>query len=419
MTTLSRIIGLAFISLLVLMTSCSSDDNDLVVIPEPSDAMTPAELSTYFETVIQTENVPGFAVTIVKNDAIVFQNGFGFADIQNQKAYTNQTQNGIASLSKTFVGAATAKAIEQGHFTLDTPINEILPVEIINLQRPDANILVKHLVTHTSGIIDNLENYVIGNYSVLPNQDVTGAGADILLNGIGLEISNPVPLGDYLAEYFLEDGAFYGDSNYLDSAPGSNWAYSNVATSLMGFLIESATEQSFDAYVEQNILMPLQMNTSTFNVTKVDFTQMAIPYIDINSPLPFYGNHGYPEGSIHTTNEDLGNYVLDMTRGIKGQSSTLFAPSYYELLFTEQLPGGIVPNAFAENHGLYWYTKNEKWMHGGNSLGVSSYMELANDGNYGFVITSNIDGTFAENEGKWEAVKQKIEEGIRAFLKNN
>lgn len=419
MTTLSRIIGLAFISLLVLMTSCSSDDNDLAVLPEPSDSMTPAELSTYFETVIQTENVPGFAVTIVKNDAIVFQNGFGFADIQNQKAYTNQTQNGIASLSKTFVAAATAKAIEQGHFTLDTPINDILPVEIINLQRPDANILVKHLVTHTSGIVDDLENYVIGNYSVLPNQDVTGAGADILLNGIGLEISNPVPLGEYLAEYFLEDGTFYGDSNYLDSTPGSNWAYSNVATSLMGFLIESATEQSFDTYVEQNILMPLQMNTSTFNVTKVDFTQMAIPYIDINRPLPFYGNHGYPEGSIHTTNEDLGNYVLDMTRGIKGQSSTLFAPSYYELLFTEQLPSGIVPNAFAENHGLYWYTKNGKWMHGGNSLGVSSYMELANDGNYGFVITSNIDGTFAENEGKWEVVKQKIEEGILAFVDNN
>ncbi|MBM1106552.1 beta-lactamase family protein [Aurantibacter crassamenti] len=419
MTTVSRIIGLILISLLIALTSCSSDDNDMVLLPEPSNTMTSSELTTYFESLIHAENIPGFAVTIVKNDAITFQNGFGFADIQNQKLYTNETHNGIASLSKTFVGAATAKAIEQGYFTLDTPINEVLPVNIVNLQRPEAIILVRHLVTHTSGILDNPENYTIGNYTVLPNQDVSGTGADILLNGIGLEISNPIPLIDYLAEYFMEDGFFYGDSNYLDITPGTTWTYSNVATALMGFVIESTVNQSFDEYVKENIFAPLQMSSSTYDVVEVDFDRMAIPYIDNNRPLPFYGNHGYPEGSVHTTNQDLGKYLLDMTRGIKGQSSTLFAPTYYKLLFTEQLPDGIVPNAFAENHGLYWYTKNGKWMHGGNSLGISSQMEIAEDGSYGFVITSNIDGTFFENEGKWETVKEKIENGIQAFLASN
>ncbi|HEA19759.1 hypothetical protein LCGC14_1509550 [marine sediment metagenome] len=419
MTTLVRIIGLSLLSLFITLTSCSSDDNEVVVLPEPSDTMTAAELSTYFESVVETENIPGFAVTIVKNDAIVFQDGFGFADAQNQKAYTNQTQNGIGSLSKTFVGAATAKAMEQGYFTLETPINDVLPVEIVNLQRPEAVILVKHLVTHTSGIVDNPTNYVVGNYSVLPGQDLSGEGADILLNGLGLEVSNPIPLADYLGEYFSEEGVFYGDDTYINVEPGSTWSYSNVATSLMGFVIESAAEQSFDEYVKEHILMPLQMNTSTFNVLEVDFNRMAIPYIDKGKLLPFYGNHGYPEGSMHTTNEDLGNYLLDMMRGIKGQSATLFAPSYYELLFMEQLPDGVVPNAFAENHGLYWYNKNGKWMHGGNSLGVSSQMEIARDGSFGFVITSNIDGTFVENEGKWEAVKQKIQEGIQAFLRDN
>ncbi|MFD0796284.1 serine hydrolase domain-containing protein [Maribacter chungangensis] len=419
MTTLARIIGLLLLSLFVTLTSCSSDDNEVVVLSEPSDTMTTAELTTYFQTLIETENVPGFAVTIIENDAIVFQSGFGFADIQNQKAYTNQTQNGIGSLSKTFVGAATAKAIEQGHFTLETPINDILPVEIVNLQKPEAVILVKHLTTHSSGIIDNPSNYIVGNYVVLPDQDLNGEAAGILLNGLGLEVSNPISLPDYLGEYFLEDGVFYGADTYSNVAPGSSWSYSNVATSLMGFVIESATGQSFDAYVKENILLPLQMNSSTFNILEVDFSKIAIPYIDTARPLPFYGNHGYPEGSMHTTNEDLGNYLLDMTRGIKGQSSTLFAPSIYELLFTEQLPDGTVPNAFAENHGLYWYSKNGKWMHGGNSLGVSSHMEIADNGSYGFVITSNIDGTFTENEGKWETVKQKIEEGIQAFLKSN
>jgi hypothetical protein len=92
---------------------------------------------------------------------------------------------------------------------------------------------------------------------------------------------------------------------------------------------------------------------------------------------------------------------------------------YYELLFTEQLENGIVPPAFADNHGIYWYTKNGNWMHGGNSLGISSHLEIRGNGASGFVITSNIDGTFVENENKWENTKAKIIEGINEFLSNN
>ena len=418
MTTLIRfIIGFVLTLVLAMTTSCSKNDDNQP--PAPTNIETQEDLTSYLDNIIETKAIAGFAITIVQNDAITFQDGFGYADLENQIVYNNQTQNGIASISKTFIGAATVKAIEQGYFSLDTPINDILPVEIINLHQPDAIISIKHLLTHTSGFIDNPLTYTIGNYVVLPNQDLTGEGASILINGIGLEISNPMPLDDYLTEYFLEDGYFYGENNYINSIPGNTWAYSNVASSLMGFVIESATEQSFDEYIKEHILQPLQMTSSTFNVLEVDFSQMAIPYKDKATPLPFYANHGYPEGSIHSTNEDIGKYLLDMTLGIKGESSTLFPSSYYELLFTKQLPQGIVPNEFANNHGVYWYTKNQKWMHGGNSLGISSYMEIADNGSYGYAITSNIDGTFFENETNWEDTKALISQGIEEFISNN
>lgn len=161
------------------------------------------------------------------------------------------------------------------------------------------------------------------------------------------------------------------------------------------------------------------MSNTTFEVTEVDFSSYTIPYLNNNTPLPFYGNHGYPEGGIHSTNIDMGAYVLDMVKGIKGESTTLFATQFYELLFTEQLEEGVVPSAFADNHGIYWYTKNGNWMHGGNSLGISSHLEIDGNGAYGFVITSNIDGTFVQNKNKWENVKAKIIKGIKAFISKN
>ncbi|WP_299114049.1 serine hydrolase domain-containing protein [uncultured Winogradskyella sp.] len=408
-----------FILLTTFTMACSNDDDVVSEIPSPTEILTQADLTAYLQDVLDIKEVAGFAINIVQNDNVTFNKAFGFQSIEQSQFFSNQTVINVASMSKTFVAAATAKTIEQGYFTLDTPINELLPVDIINLRKPEAVITVRHLVTHTSGIVDDPNTYLTTNYFVLPGQDMSTTGADILVNQLGISVSNPVSLEDYLTEYFVEDGALYGENNFIDAEPGSTWSYSNVATSLMGYVIESATDINFAFYVDTYILQPLQMNTSTFDMTQLDWQKWAIPYLDKNTPLPFYGNHGYPEGGIHTTNDDLLNYLLDMIKGIKGQSNTLFATTFYELMFTPQLDLGIVPNGFAENHGLYWYKTDDSWSHGGNSLGVSSYMEIEENGSYGFSIIANMDATFSDNSPKWEDVLALVKEGIQQYIQNN
>jgi len=405
--------------IVALCTSCSSTDDSVSTIPLPTEIQTDADLTTYLQQILDKKQVPGFAVNIVQNNSLIYGEAFGYKNVEQSEAFDNETIINIASLSKTFVGVATAKAIEQGYFTLETPINTILPVDIVNLKNPEAVITVKHLITHTSGIVDNPSTYISTNYFVLPGQDLSTAGSNILVNQLGLSITSPVSLEDYLSEYFIEDGELYGESNFLDNTMGDTWSYSNVATSLMGLVIESATEIDFATYVKLNVIEPLQMDKTTFNVLEVDFTQSALPYLDKNTPLPFYGNHGYPEGSIHTTNSDLGNYLLDMTKGLSGQSDILFVNEYYQLLFTEQLELGVVPNVFAENHGFYWYKTDGNWSHGGNSFGVSSHMEIQENGTSGFSIIANMDATFSDNEPKWAEVLQLVKAGIAQFIQNN
>jgi CubicO group peptidase (beta-lactamase class C family) len=414
-STIIKVIVLIFLA--ILNTSCTNDDS-ITENPSSTDIQTQADLTAYLQQVLETKEVAGFAVNIVANNNITYSKAFGYQNIEESQYFSNETIINIASVSKTFVAAATVKAIEQGYFDLETPINELLPVNIVNLKNPDAVIKVKHLVTHTSGIVDDPNTYVTTNYFVLPGQDLSTNGATILTNGLGIEVSQPVALDDYLAEYFVEDGELYGETNFINEAPGTTWSYSNVATALMGFIIESATQMDFASYVKSNIMEPLQMTNTTFNVLEVDLQQSAVPYLDKNTPLPFYGNHGYPEGSIHTSNRELSYYLLDMTKGMQGQSNLLFPANYYQMLFTEQLAAGIVPHFFAENHGIYWYKKDNSWSHGGNSLGVSSHMEIKENGSSGFSIIANMDATFSDNTPKWEEVLQLIKEGIQQYIQN-
>lgn len=418
MTTLSRIIGILILTILIFLTSCSSDD-DTATIPVSNETMTNAELSAYFTTLAENTEVPGFAISIVKDGTIVYQNAVGYANIENEEAYTNQTVNFIASLSKTFVGAATAKAIEEGYFTLDTNINELLPKPISNPKQPEAVITVRHLVTHTSGLLDNVESYLAHNYYILPEENVTTPGANILKDATGLEQRAARSLEDFLANYFLENGDLYSTDNFANVKPGEVWNYSNTGTALMGYIIETVTEQSFYDYVKQNILAPLHMNASTFNINEVNINATATCYLEQGIPLPKYAFDSYPEGGLYTNNEDMGNYLLEMSKGLSGDTTTLFGSSLYDMLFDYQLPNGIVPSNFADNHGLFWYAHNNLWAHGGNDPGVSTYIELADDGSWGYSMLSNMDAVFGANEAKYLQVKEKIEKGIQVYLESN
>src|SRR6218665_1763733 len=115
----------------------------------------------------------GFAVSIVNEDSILYQKGFGFSDVSAQKKYTSSTIQNIASISKTLVGIALLKAQELGKLNLDDPINKFLPFKIYNPTFPDEQITIRHLATHTSGIVDN-EFYLSKNYYLKPKQNLSG-----------------------------------------------------------------------------------------------------------------------------------------------------------------------------------------------------------------------------------------------------
>jgi CubicO group peptidase (beta-lactamase class C family) len=106
-------------------------------------------------TSLQAQSLfPGFSVAIVRRDTVLYQQGFGLANIQTRAPYTPQTIQSVGSISKTFIGVSLMQCVERGLFTLDTPINELLPFRVVNPYFPADTIRVRHLATHTSGLVD-------------------------------------------------------------------------------------------------------------------------------------------------------------------------------------------------------------------------------------------------------------------------
>ncbi len=97
----------------------------------------------------------GFAVAIVNDKGTLYEKGFGFADKQLQKKYTEKTIQNIASVSKIIVGIALLKAQELGKLNIDDPIEKYLSFKVVNPKFPDEQITIRQLATHTSSITDN------------------------------------------------------------------------------------------------------------------------------------------------------------------------------------------------------------------------------------------------------------------------
>lgn len=321
-----------FFSLLIaiLMLSCQQrqDANQLA-----ADALTHELDSIYKQGIFN-----GFSLAIVNDKGILYENGLGMADVAAQKPYTEQTIQNIASVSKTLIGIALLKAQELGKLKPDDPVNRYLPFEVVNPNFPSDTITIRHLATHTSGILDN-EFYMTKNYCIKSGQDFNKVRKEF----DDLQVFNPadslLPLEKYLYNAVSKTGKWRNKDTFLKAKPGTTYEYSNTGATLAAFIIEKATGQPFDAFTKQYITDPLGMNASGWHFKDVDLTKHARLYADPKTALPFYTMSTYPDGNFITSAHDLGLFLSELIKGYDGRGTILTKESFREY-FKPQLSAG-------------------------------------------------------------------------------
>lgn len=306
----------------------------------------------------------GVGAAVIVDRRVVWSKGYGFADRQRGIAFTPDTTMNIASITKTVTGVAMMQAVQAGKLSLDEDINAYLPFKVVHPQFPDARITLRQLATHTSGINDRWAVY----------ERLYHWGGDA-----------PEALGDFLRGYLVAGGKDYASDNFVPHRPGTHRAYSNIGAGLVGYIVERAMGERFDAHTQRTILSPLKMTRSHWFLLQRPADERATLYVAQGGfaiPIPDYGLATYPDGGLRTSVADLSRFFIAVLGDGSHDGARILSPaSVAELRRFQYTPGHTPDNVVPaeKNSGLFWATKFDTAYvgHGGSDPGVHTTM-LAN-----------------------------------------
>lgn len=174
---------------------------------------------------MQRHEIPGLALTIIKNGKAIKTAGYGMANIETATTVTKHTVFEIGSVTKQFTASGIMLLVQEGKLSVEDKISEHLP----NTPALWKNITVRHLLTHTSGI-------------------KTYTGLD------GFELTSHLT-----QQQFIEK---IGGLN-LDFQPGEKYSYCNTGYSLLGYIIENVSGKKYFEFMGEHIFSPLGMAATT------------------------------------------------------------------------------------------------------------------------------------------------------------
>lgn len=110
------------------------------------------EFHAYAEKAGKEWNVPGFSIAIVKDDKVVFAQGFGIRELGKSGGVDENTLFAIASNSKAFTAAAVAMLVDEGRIKWDDPVTKYLPSFQLYDPYVTRELTIRDLLSHRSGL---------------------------------------------------------------------------------------------------------------------------------------------------------------------------------------------------------------------------------------------------------------------------
>lgn len=274
-----KIICAALCSVLLFSITSPAHAAGSVSVAQSLEKMT----DEYLKKTLPDDHVAGAAVSVVKDGKVLFEKGYGNADLErNVPVDAESTSFQIASVSKVFTATAVMQMVEKGKLSLDKDVNSYLTTFKVN--NPFSTpVTLRTLLTHTSGLDFRIPLLVPSSGNLLSDSMKT------------LESDLKENLPPVIRE------------------PGTFCQYNGYGISLAGYLVEIASGEPLDRYITKNILEPLEMNHSSYGLTKSVLPSMAKPYLNLfgryfERKYTLLSDH--PAGSICASASDMANFML-------------------------------------------------------------------------------------------------------------
>ena len=298
---------------------------------------------------------PGAALAVVKEGELIYERGYGAANLEYDIPITTTTIFDIASVSKQFAAFAIATLSYEEKLSLDDDIRMYLP------DVPDfgVTITIRHLLHHTSGLRDWVQSLVIAG--------------DLMDDVISFK-------------HILKMARH---QKVLNFEPGAEFLYSNTGYNLLAEIVERLTGNSFREWTDTHIFKPLSMTNSHFHDDhEMILKNRAYSYQTVeNGGFKHAVNNTTALGSssLYSTVEDLAKWILNFDDTRIGEQTVIEQMHQRGVLNN----GEQIDYAFGLNIGEYRGLKTVG--HSGSWRGFRSHLMRFPAQKFGVVILCNLD----------------------------
>jgi CubicO group peptidase (beta-lactamase class C family) len=328
-----------------------------------------ALLDPEIERSLKAGRIPSLAVVLVSGDRIVWTRSAGLANIRVKTPAACDTVYLIASTFKTMSATALLQQMELGKFRLDDRVNDYLSEFKIEGENRRYPVTFRHLLTHTSGLPTDF-----GRHAVWEDQ-------------------GPPSLSDYLKGRLR-----------LSRRPGARVAYSNVAFTLVAYLVEKFSGVPFKDYMRTRVFAPVEMRDTAFEPRADMAERLAIPYMPVRRrggvfrPVDWVKADAWPAGVVYGTAVDQAHWLMaTLNGGVYKGRRILGETSFREMTkrqfdrFAGPINGGWLNET--SGYGLAWWVSKLNGetiiAHSGSVNGYTAFLAGSLERRTGVAILTN------------------------------
>jgi serine beta-lactamase-like protein LACTB len=350
--------------LLAILLAAPAGAQSTAAAPRPAVAGQPlaytAAIAADRAFILDTMRVlgaPGASVTVMKDGVVVWSEGFGWADIEEQVPVTPLTRFRIGSVSKSLTSIGLGLLVQEGKIDLDSPVQRYVP----SFPAKQAPVTLRELAGHTSGI-----RHYRGNEMLIQRHYATVTQS---------------------LDIFRDDTLLF--------TPGTRFSYSSYGFNLLSAAMERAAGEPFVQFMSRRVFDALGLRH-----TVAEYADSLIPFrahfytpADSGNGIinaPFVDNsYKWAGGGFLSTTEDLARAAQLLLEG------AVLKPETRQLLWTSQR----TTDGKETGYGMGWFVDRDsagrrRVFHSGGSVGGTAYLLIYPDQKLVIALLVNSDRTF-------------------------
>ncbi|WP_019025655.1 serine hydrolase domain-containing protein [Colwellia piezophila] len=377
------IIALVILSIFIL-AGCGEGDGKKISDTLPEKPLTGMAGDGNLEQIVEyiriVAGLPALAAVLVHDGQIIEMAATGSRSINSNKAVTIEDKWHLGSLTKSMTSTLAAILVKQGVLSWSTTIADVYPELSGVMNVKYENIRLDQLLSHTSGMRANLPGTNSYQNSSL---DIESQRQKMVEEALLLSTE-------------VEPGVFL---------------YSNLGYMVAGAMMERVTSTSWETLLENNLFTSLAMTSSGFGVPDVE-DNLSQPVGHLSAGSGWKANNTDnpavmgPAGIVHSSLEDIGNYIAAHLAGARGNDvAGLLTSAEFSKLHT------ATENS---NYALGWAVTDSFLQHNGsNSKWLADIKIFPGENTALFIVTNAADLQKGQNSNSLKAVAKLTDELVK------